>query len=375
MRLGIDVRELQSGRSTGIGRWLRQLLDCLAGHRPAHEVFLYANPTTDVTGLAARAVRVAPEAATLWWDQVVLPSLARNDQLDVFLSPYVKGPVHLHCRLAITIHDLMFLVLPEYNRWYQQPARYAFRALARRVVRRADLVFADSQWSAQDAVRLLDAPAARLRVTPLGVSPAYHAIGDPAAEAALRSSHADGKPYILYVGNFKPHKNVDGLLQAWGRLPEPLRRTHRLLLAGRDDRWRAPLVTRAHQLGVAAEVHFIGAVAEADLPGLYRAALGFAFPSRYEGFGLPPLEAMACGTPVVASDRTSIPEVVGDAALPVDPDDATALSQALARLMTDAQLCARLRQRGLARAARFAASDCCTAQIRHLEALVERGTA
>ncbi|MFA6111720.1 MAG: glycosyltransferase family 1 protein [Candidatus Latescibacterota bacterium] len=376
MRLGVDLRELERGRMTGIGRYLRNLVAHAATTRPDHPLFLYGNQRTAAVEWPANVTtRVAPEAVTLWWDQVILPCLATQDRVEVFLSPYVKGPLRLTCPMAITVHDLMFLRFPAYTGWRRWPRNLLFLAMARRVGARADLVFTDSEYSARDLERFLGVDRARVQVVPLGIEERYRPVTDPELLDQVRSRYRIVMPYILYLGNFKPHKNVGALLRAYAGLPEGVRSRFALVLAGREDPWQREQVELARRLGLDRQALFVGRVDEADLPALYSAATVFAFPSLYEGFGLPPLEAMACGTPVVAANCTSIPEVVGEAGLLIDPQAEGALTAALRRLLEDEELRRRLREQGLERAGHFRAADLCERQVQLLEGLAERGRA
>ncbi|MEW6750750.1 MAG: glycosyltransferase family 1 protein [Candidatus Latescibacterota bacterium] len=354
MRIGVDIRELERGARTGIGRYLRNFLAHGSRAHPEHSFLLYANQRTDpqVEGRSLQ-VRVRREGVTLWWDQVVLAGLARADRLDVFLSPYPKGPLRLPCPLVVTIHDLTPLVLPQQGSWRTPVRRTLFRLLAQWVGRRAARIITDSEHSARDIVRLLHVDPSRIRVLPIGVEPRFRPLQDAAQLRQVLARYQVEPPYLLWVGNGKPHKNVPGLLRAFARLQQRDGAGPVLVLAGDLGRWGDGHRLLARQLGLEERVRFTGPVAEDDLPALYAGAGLFVFPSLYEGFGLPPLEAMACGTPVVASSRTSLPEVVGDAGLLVDPLDEGALAAALGRLLADGAEHQRLRRAGLERARRF----------------------
>ena len=169
----------------------------------------------------------------------------------------------------------------------------------------------------------------------------------------MRSRYGISGPYILYVGNFRPHKNLPRLIRAFAALDAPLRSRHVLLLAGGDRANRPALEVLARGLGVADRVVFTGQVHDADLPVLYSECALFVLPSLEEGFGLPALEAMACGAAVVAADRAAIPEVVGDAGLLVDPEDEAAIAAAMTRVLSNPELRESLRRRGLERAREF----------------------
>ena len=369
MRLGVDIRELARGRQTGIGRFVRDFIRYASQAHPEHRFFLYANQHTLLSPSGANVeVRVVREGLTLWWDQVVLPRLARADRVEVLFSPYVKGPLRCPCPLVITIHDLLFLILPE-GGWRGHLRNLLYKQMAHRVVRRATLVFADSEHSSLDAQRLLGVAPALIRVLPLALSQEYEPVCDRAALEGVWQRYGVRPPYVFYLGHFRPHKNVQALLRAFAALEEPLRRRHQLVLGGRPDHWQQDCRHLASQLGIEAQVCFAGLVGEADMPALYSGAELFVFPSLYEGFGLPPLEAMACGTAVVTSNRTSLPEVVGEAGVLVDPEDLDGLSGVIGRILGDDAERRRLAAAGLARAALFRAPTIYEQQLRLLEEL------
>ncbi|MCC7261238.1 MAG: glycosyltransferase family 4 protein [Candidatus Latescibacteria bacterium] len=372
MRLGIDIRELARGRATGIGRFVRDFVRFASEARPDHRFFLYGNQHTQVPGVGPNVeTRLVPERLTLWWDQRVLPRLAARDQLDVLLSPYVKGPLCCPCPLVITIHDLLFLVLPE-GGWRGRLRNLFYRSMARQVARRAALAFADSHHSSLDAQRFLDLPADKIRVLPLALSEGYHPVRDPVQLGAVWQRYGVQPPYVFYLGHFRPHKNVELLLRAYAALDLSLRQGYQLVLGGRPDHWQARCQGLAQELGIDSRVRFTGMVAEEDMPALYSGAELFVFPSRYEGFGLPPLEAMACGTAVVAANRTSLPEVVGHAGVLVDPDDPGGLAAVIGRILGDEEERVRLEGAGLERAARFTPSLVYGRQLAILEELARR---
>lgn len=372
MRLGIDIRELARGRATGIGRFVRDFVRYASPARPDHHFFLYGNQHTLLPGAWPNVeARIVPERLTLWWDQRVLPGLARADRLDVLLSPYVKGPLRCPCPLVITIHDLLFLVLPE-GGWQGRLRNVCYKQMARRVARRATLVFSDSIHSSLDAQRFLGIAADKIRVLPLALSEGYQPVRDRAALEGAWQRYGVQPPYVFYLGHFRPHKNVQALLRAFASLGQGLRERYRLVLGGRPDHWQAGCQQLAGQLGIAGRVCFIGMVAEGDMPALYSGADLFVFPSLYEGFGLPPLEAMACGTAVVAANRTSLPEVVGEAGVLVDPEDLDGLAAAIGRILEDDEERGRLEQAGLERAARFSPPLIYERQLVMLEELAGR---
>lgn len=372
MRLGIDIRELARGRATGIGRFVRDFIRYASQARPAHQLFLYGNQHTLLPEERPNVrARLVPERLTLWWDQVVLPELARADGLEVLLSPYVKGPVRCPCPLVITIHDLLFLVLPE-GGWRGRLRNVFYQEMARRVVRRATLVFSDSIHSSLDAQRFLGLEAEKIRVLPLALSEGYGPVRDRAVLEGVWQRYGVRPPYVFYLGHFRPHKNVQALLRAFAALGGGLRSRYQLVLGGRPDHWQGECRKLAGQLGIAERVRFTGMVAEGDMPALYSGADLFVFPSLYEGFGLPPLEAMACGTAVVAANRTSLPEVVGEAGVLVDPEDPGGLAAAIGRILEDGDERRRLERAGLERAARFTPALIYERQLALLEELAGR---
>ncbi len=375
MRLGIDIRELEIGKMTGIGTYLRDFIQTISLLRSDVYFFLYGNQFTD-TRLAQEnvCIRIAREEKTIWWDQVILPRLAGEDQVEVFLSPYIKGPKYIHCPMAITIHDLMFLAFPRYNTWRQQPKNKLFVQMARWIGNRADLILTDSDYSAKDINRFLGIEQTKIQVVPLGVDRFYSPVVDAETLVAVGQRYGINKEYILYLGNFKPHKNVKTLLQAYAGLEEGLRQRYGLVLGGRPDDWIEELKVKAQILGIADQVFFIGSVASEDMPALYSGAKLFVFPSLYEGFGLPPLEAMACGTAVVVANRTSLPEVVGDAGILVEGEDSAAYRVAISAVLGNDNRRDDLVKRGIARAAEFKADKIYIRQLQLLEKLCQINT-
>jgi len=346
LRIGIDGRELVDGARTGIRRYVLEVLRAAAS--PGAEVVVYGDRTTRLDPqFPGVSLAVVDAACTPWWDQVALPRRLARDRVSVFLSPYYKGPLLAPCPVVLTIHDLFFI---GYLRRRHSVRDGALTAAARLYARRAAAIVADSESSRRTVVERLGVAPAKVTVIPVGVGPEF--TPQPLPDAVV-ARYGVVRPYVLYVGNFKPHKNLPRLLRAYAGLPAEARGAHRLLLAGADLERQPGLEALARSLGLADRVRFAGPIDDADLPALYAGAALLALPSLEEGFGLPALEAMACGTPVVAADRGAIPEVVGDAAVLVDPEDEPALGAALARVLSTPALRTELSRRGLARAQAF----------------------
>ncbi|MBI4636029.1 MAG: glycosyltransferase family 4 protein [Candidatus Rokubacteria bacterium] len=347
-RLGVDGRELREGVRTGIGRYLLEVLRAASAR--GFTAILYGDARTRLPRtLPGVSLSVLPARGTRWWDQVTLPLALGRDRVDVFLSPYYKCPLLAPCPSVLTIHDLFFIGYPGTRR----PFRDAVTTrLARAYARRASAIIADSAYSRRAIVERLRVSAAKVHVIPVALGPEFKP--EPLTDA-VRRRYGIGRPYVLYVGNFRPHKNLPRLLRAYAALPASLGSAHDLVLAGGDRERSGGLEALARDLGVAARVVFPGSIEDADLPALYSGATLFVLPSLEEGFGLPALEAMACGAPVVAGDRAALPEVVGDAALLVDPESEAALRDAMATALSDETLRESLRRRARVRAGEFPA--------------------
>jgi glycosyltransferase involved in cell wall biosynthesis len=261
--------------------------------------------------------------------------------------PHFGPPLAGGGNLVVTVHDLIMLALPDAR------GSALFRLYIRMAavgLRRARLVLTDSLCSASDIHQFLHVPHDRLRIVPLAVDPSYHPVDDLSALARIRERYGLAGPFALYLGGLDRRKNVPRLIEAFRRTDLTLD----LAIAGAAhsrNREAYPDLTTAAEADP--RIRLIGHVAESDKPALYSAARVFVYPSLYEGFGLPPLEAMACGTPAIVSNRSSLPEVAGDAAILVDPLDLDALAAALRRLNSDEGLRAQLVTEGQRRAAAF----------------------
>lgn len=346
MLVGIDGRELGEGVCTGIGRYVIGVLRAAGGE--GMECVVYGDRATrPELALPGVSFRALTRGWTPWWDQVTLPRQVGRDGVSVLLSPYYKAPLLPPCPVVVTIHDLFFIEYLGRRRLLHDAIR---RRLAQLYARRAAAVITDSEYSKRAVVERLGLEPGKVTVIPVALGPDFapQPLTDP-----VRRRYGLGEPYILYVGNFKPHKNLPRLIRAYAALPGRVRATHQLVLAGGDGARRPALEELARALGVHQRVVFPGPIDDADLPALYAGAALFVLPSLEEGFGLPALEAMACGAPVVASRRAALPEVLGEAGLLVDPDDEADLAAGMARVLSDAALSDELRQRGFARARLF----------------------
>jgi glycosyltransferase involved in cell wall biosynthesis len=286
-------------------------------------------------------------------EHITIPLKLKRLGADLLHSPHYVRPWFCPTASVVTIHDCIHLLFPQYL-----PNRMAYsyaRLMIGQAVRKSALVFTVSEASRADILRFYpDADPERIQVVPNAIDPAIlEPPGDAEIERVKERYQLRGR-FVLYAGNIKPHKNLDRLIAAFGLLKQrPGHDDVKLLIIGEDVARYGSLRRSMEAAGVRQDVRFFGFVPERTLAALYRLASVFAFPSLYEGFGLPPLEAMACGTPVVTSRLSSLPEVVGDAALLVDPYDAEAIADAIARVLDDSALAQDLARRGRARAAGF----------------------
>jgi len=343
VKLGVDGRELRPGVRTGIGRYLLEILR--AASLEGWPCVVYGDPGARLDEALPGVEPTTLEASvTQWWDQVTLPRALARDGVTVFLSPYYKGPVRAPCPVVLTIHDLYFINYPGRHR----PVYEAIvTGAARLYARRATAIVSDSEYSKREIVTRLGVSAAKVSVIPVALGGEFK----PASlTASARARYAIGSPYVLYVGNFNPHKNIPRLIRAFAMLPGPVRSRHSLVLAGGYGDGRPELAALAASLGLTDRVIFTGRVDDADLPALYAEAATYVTPSLEEGFGSTVLEAMACGAPVITSNRAALPEVVGDAGLLFDPTQEKDIAAVLARVLSDAGLADDLRRRALARA-------------------------
>jgi glycosyltransferase involved in cell wall biosynthesis len=343
MRLGVDGRELRPGVRTGIGRYLLEILR--AASRDGWSCVVYGDPGARLDQTLAGVTFTTLDGSwTQWWDQVTLPRALARDAITVFLSPYYKGPVRAPCPVVLTIHDLYFINYPGRHRpVYEAIVTRAARTYAAR----ATAIISDSEYSKREIVTRLGVSSAKVSVIPVALGGEFR----PASlTAAARARYALTSPYVLYVGNFNPHKNIPRLIRGFALLPGPVRSRHALVLAGGYGEGRPELARLAESLGLADRVIFSGRVEDADLPALYSEAAVYVTPSLEEGFGSTVLEAMACGAPVIASNRAALPEVVGDAGLLFDAEQERELGAVLARVLSEPALADDLRRRSLARA-------------------------
>jgi len=366
VQVGINAWFLRQ-ETTGSGQYLRYLLGEFASAEDGHEYTLFVSPSQPGDALSLklcplrfRQVKLTTlfdgwrqDLAKLWFEQVAVPRAAQRLGLDLLHVPYWGSPLLSKMPTVVTVHDIIPLLLPAYRGGMLVRA---YTWLVAAAARRANFVLTDSVASRQDIVRHLDIPISRVRAVYLAHDTRFHSGLDSTGLATLRQKYNLPGRYLLYLGGFDQRKNVPLLLQAFARLLA-YQGEARLVVAGRlpeKDSTFFPDPRRiARELNVGEAVQFVGRVSDEEKPALYTGAVALVFPSRYEGFGLPPLEAMACGTPVIGSAVASLPEVIGDGGLLVVPDNVDSLVEAMLCLWNDADLRATLGLQALAHTARF----------------------
>jgi len=337
MRIVIDNQSTQ-GHKTGIGLYTMNLLKAMRKVAPQHEYI-------------TRNLKRSSELRTdqrLRWQQIQLPKLARAARADLLHVPGFGAPKFKPCPVVLTVHDLIGMLFPQN---LPPIARFYWSKWLPKSIRWADRILADSEQTRRDIVRLLSIPADQITVIPLGVSPQFHPIQDTVSLQTLRDTYQLPHKFVLFLGTLEPRKGIDTLIKSYSRIADDV--SQDLVIAGKKGWYTESLFDLVQHRKINDRVHFVGYVTDDKLPTLMSAADVFAFPSRYEGFGLPPLEAMACGTPVISTNISSLPEVVGDAGLLVPPDDINALTQALSEVLGSSALRDRLTALGIARAQSF----------------------
>lgn len=368
MRIGINALFLQKP-NTGMGQHLFHLLEGLDSLDDKDHQYVVLSPrfrrayTLQAPQLSDRfrevevvsaLARLGDNVEQVWWEQVGIVRAGTRERIDLLHSPYWSNPLWAPWPTVVTIHDVIQFVLPEYA--WRKISRVYF-GIVSRSARRADAVITVSECSKRDIVTLLGLPPVRIHVIGNAVDASLHPVRDAWLLASVRERYGIAPRFILYFGGFDLRKNVPRLIESYARLPAALRKEYQLVIAGRYMHLGHPLYPDPRQtvqrLGLDGRVVFTGQVREQDKAPLFSAATVFVFPSLYEGFGIPVLEAMACGTPVVTSDSSALPEVVGDAGLLVDPYDTDAISDGVRALLEDQARREDLARRGLERARLF----------------------
>jgi len=339
-------------RETGNERYIVQLVNALAELDVDGQFLVAVSHLREAEEAIAFGPRIRPievSSSPIRRLLVDLPSLVKKEGADLLHVTYT-GPLWPHCPMVVTIHDVAWRAD---RSWFSARDALVLSTGTAATANRAARIITPSQHAKSEISRYLGISPDKISVTPEAAAPVFTAITDRAFDGHLFERCVIRRPYILAVGNLQPRKNLSRLIEAFARLVSERQIPHQLVLAG-QAKWRESEIHNViRHLGIEERIVFTGYIPEADLIALLNGASLFVYPSLYEGFGLPVLEAMACGTPVVASNCTSIPEVAGDAALLIDPCCVDAISGAIMRVLESESLQGLLRQKGLARAQMF----------------------
>ena len=338
MKIAIDA-QTTLGQKTGFGFYVKNLVEALAKVDPQNQ-YILLKPATE------------KDFSTLkrwWWDQVVFPEKAKKAGVDLLHQPWFSAPIFYPGKLIVTCHDLISVFFPEnlplasrlfYSRW--MPFSY----------RKAMLIIADSEHTKRDLMSLLQIPEAKIRVIHLAVSKDFRPIKNRVKLAQVQKKYQTGSKYLLHVGTIEPRKHLEFLVKAYAlAFREGIEEN--LVITGKRGWYYDGLLRLVEDFNLGKKVKFTGYVEEGDLSALYAGAKAFVFPSLYEGFGLPPLEAMACGTPVISSSTSSLPEVIGQAGILLPPKDERLWAKNILKVIKDKSLARTFRELGLRQAKKF----------------------
>ena len=349
-------------QTTGSGQYVQQLLSAMQEIAPQNEYRLFrpkrqgCSDAVEDSGSHSLKTPFSgwqPDLDKVWFEQLAFPEASRKASAQVAHVPYWGSALRPALPTLVTVHDLIPMLLPAYR---GSPLVRIYTQLAAAAAQRATLIVTDSLASRDDIVRLLHIPAERIRVIYLAAHPSCKPVSDQGILGSLRSRYNLPERYILYLGGFDQRKNLASLFKAYASLIKDEEQAPDLVVAGQLPEVGSELFPDpkrlAQQLGLGNRVRFTGKIPESDKPALYSAALFFAFLSLYEGFGLMPLEAMACGTPVLASRCSSLPEIVGAGGILVDPTDIGGIVRGL-RALLEETVRQSLRQSALIQASQF----------------------
>jgi glycosyltransferase involved in cell wall biosynthesis len=354
MRIGIDGRGTVWYRGTGIGTYTDQLLHHLytLDRENTYSIFFPQDelfPWTDLGNF--QSIQLDTHKDTYLQDTVVDQFLTKQP-FDVYHVPQngIGLPRDKYCPYIITLHDVIPYVLPETcSKTYLK----TFMEQMNHIVKNADHIITVSNHAKNDIYQVLGVPLSKITVTPLAPEKIYHPMDKKKCISYLKNHYDLDREYILYIGGMNPRKNIGALIDAFHLCQKKLSKNYCIVIGGAHGRSYESLRLRCEALGLTDDVIFPGYIPQEELPVFYNGASLFVYPSLYEGFGLPPLEAMACGVPTICSNTTSIPEVVGNAALLIDPHDVENLAEKIALVLESPSTYAIMIHKGLQRAKQY----------------------
>jgi glycosyltransferase involved in cell wall biosynthesis len=359
MRIAVDATALPV-RPGGAGYYIINLIRSLLDLNSGHDFFIFSHPTKrhlfNLPSAQEKYLVNVPElnrGLRLVWEQTLLPQLLAQLKIDVLHSPHYTMPLMAHIPVVVTFHDMTFLMYPSYHSAIK---RLFFPWIIHQSAKKSTAILSVSENTRQDAIRLLGISPEKITTTWLGKDSIFSRIQDLGSLAHVREKYKLPQKFILNVSTLEPRKNQSTLLAAFNDLTRQNSSIHLVIAGGKG--WGVQQLSQNTERQMNSDkIHWIGYVDREDMPGLYSLAEIFVYPSMYEGFGLPVLEAMACEVPVITSNTSSLPEIVGTSGLLIAPDHQAALAAAMQKLLLDRNLSAGLTQGAALQAAKFSWKD------------------
>lgn len=375
MKIGIDGRAAKWYRGTGIGTYTHELIRSLNNTDLINDYLVFM-PQCDSLNNLNNNFKIEPVESTSsnnFWDDIKVPNILKNYDMELYHVPQngVGLSQNIICKKVITLHDIIPLRMPE-----TVSDRYLriFNDELPQILDNCDGIITVSEFSKNDIAKEFNFPLSKIYVTPLAAEDIYKPLSKCQCKDLITKKYGIEHDFILYVGGFSPRKNILGLIDAYSKLPSNLKENFSLVITGRKgpsyDKYR----TRAENLNIADKVIFTDFIPLCDMPLFYNATEVLVYPSFYEGFGLPPVEAMACGTPVIASNVTSLPEVCYESALLIDPNDIDLLSYDIERVLSSSLLKLTMVKKSLTRSSDFSWNKTALNTICAYKSIIENQT-
>lgn len=355
MNIGIDARAAVWYRGTGIGTYTYQLIYNINFYDKINNYLLFF-PNKDIKGISPgeniNVKLISEDRRDNFWEEVDIPNILTNKEIDTYLVPQngIGLPKDKNCPFAITLHDVIPYRMPE-----TVGPQYLdlFTKEVPSIMERCDSIITVSNFSKMDIHKEFSYPLDKIHVTHLAAEDIYYPRNKEICREHIKKHYNIEKDFLLYIGGFSPRKNILGLIEAYSCLPDKIRQNLNLVIVGKKGRSYYTYRDRVYELGLKGQVIFPGYVPVNELPLFYNACKLFCYPSFYEGFGLPPLEAMACGAPVISSNLTSMPEILQDAAIYTDPHNSKDIKEKILSLLEDPTLRNEISFKGLIHSANY----------------------